>query len=43
MIEQKQLWSLDMKPADLNKYHCSIQIVTEGFMEDYEDADLRIS
>ena len=43
MTEQKQLWLVDMKPANLNKYYYSIRMVTEGSVEDYEDADLNTS
>lgn len=43
MTEQKQLWSADMKPDQLSKYRCSIRMVTEGSVEDYEDVDLNTS
>ena len=43
MIEEKQMWSADMKPVDLKNYRCSVRMITEGSVEDYEDVDLNTS
>ena len=40
MTEEKQIWSVDMKPVDLKKHRHSVRMITEGSVEDYEDADL---
>ena len=43
MTEDKQMWSADMKPEDLEKYRCSVRMITDGSVEDYEDVDLNTS
>ena len=43
MTEEKQMWSADMKPVDLKKCRCSVRMITEGSVEDYEDVDLNTS
>ena len=43
MTEDKQMWSADMKPTDLKKYRCSVRMITDGSVEDYEDVDLNTS
>ena len=32
-----------MKPADLEKYHCLVRMITDGSVEDYKDIDLSTS
>jgi len=43
MTDEKQMWSVDMKPADLKKYRCAVRMITDGSVEDYEDVDLNTS
>ena len=43
MTADKQKWSRDMKPDELKKYRCAIRMITDGYVEDYDDVDLNSS
>ena len=43
MAKEKQMWPADMKYVILKKYCYSIQMITKGLIEDYEDVDLSTS
>ena len=40
MTEDKQRWSPDMKETELKKYRCSVRMITDDSVEEYEDVDL---
>ena len=43
MMADKQRWSRDMKEDELNKYRCAIRMITDGYVDDYDDVDLNSS
>ena len=43
MTADKQKWSRDMKPGELKKYRYSIRMITDGYVEDYNDVNLNLS
>ena len=40
MTADKQRYSKDMKEYEINKYRCAIRMITDDFIEEYEDVDL---
>ena len=43
MIAEKQRWSREMNTDDLKKYRCAIRMITDGYVDDYDDVDLNAS
>ena len=43
MTAEKQRWSREMNADDLKKYQCAIRIITDGYVDDYDNVDLNAS
>lgn len=40
MTKEKQRWLKEIKEKDLNHYRCTVRMVTDSFIEDYDDIDM---